>query len=87
MPSNAQPCELGNTNFEFSNIGVEACKSYSQCKNHQRSLKEQNKIVGFFKKKDKASSRVVDMQIKHDQYSNQDQQSSFSSTDLQTTIH
>ena len=44
-----------------------------------------NVTATFFKKKDKTSSKVVYVQFNHDQQSNQDQQSSSCSTDLQST--
>lgn len=43
-------------------------------------------MASFFKNKDKASLKVVNVQFKHDQQSNLDQQSSFHNTDLQTSI-
>lgn len=67
-------------------MGVKALKSHSQCQNHQKLLKEQSNIPSFFTKKGKASSKVVDVQVNHDQQSNQYEESSSGSTNLQTTI-
>lgn len=43
-------------------------------------------MASFFKNKDKASLKVVNVQFKLVQQSNLDQQSSFHNTDLQTSI-
>ena len=65
-------------------MGVKALKSHSHCQNHQKLLKEQSNIPSLFAKKNKARSKVVDVQDNHDQQSNQYEESSSSSTNLHT---
>ena len=53
--------KLCETNFALSNMGVKTLKSHSECQKHQKLLEERNKITSFFKKKDKASTKVVEV--------------------------